>query len=244
MIFFLLFSYFLLTEMLTRDTNIYDYFLSISNINTLLFILAPFFFISSTSLFTFGSIESYLLIRFKGKRNWYLFHLFLIAAYTTVFCLLLIAVMALEGIFVLNVENEWSTYTVNFFSYHHEFLENFTPVTVVFLSISLVWLFLFSYGLLYYLMKLLTGKTLFAFTIVFLVNGLNIVAELSRWETISSYLFFKRVNVFQYIYLVNAEQTQFPGGIYFYWLIIIVVIAAIGYYIVDKMDLDTKKGKD
>lgn len=241
---FLLYSFYLLRETLKRGGNMTDYVLLLSDFHVLLYVLTPVFLIGLTAFFSIGPIQNYVVFRFESKRKWYQRNISLIAKFVSVYCFVLIAIMIVEAFPALSLNNEWSNFAIHYYQYHNEFLITFPPYLIVGATVLLLWFYLFFYGMLYYSLYIMTGKTFVPFLIVFLVNGLNIVAGLSQWGEISAYLFYNKVNIFQYIYLFQASQTSFPFRAFFYWFGVIILIYLIGMFVIYKRDLDIPKGKD
>ncbi|MGE7625466.1 hypothetical protein ACQKMD_21450 [Viridibacillus sp. NPDC096237] len=240
----LLYSFYLLRETLIKKGNLADFLLSVTDFHALFYCISPIFLIAITSFFSVGHIQNYLIVRFKSKKAWYTHNVVLISKFVTVFCILLIAVMILESLLVLDINNKWSEYAIHFYSFHHELLVNFKPLILIITTVLLLWLFLFFSGLLYYVVFLITGKIFISFLFLFALNSINIVGRLSQLENISYYLFYNRINVFQYIYMTHSDRVDYPFGIFFYWAFLIMIIYIAGYLVINKLDMDITKGKE
>jgi hypothetical protein len=217
--------------------NIYDLLLNLTEFHPLFYFILPAFFIVLISLFSLGNVQNYLLIRFSTKRKWYHTNLFWMAKSVTYFCLMLVAIMLLQAVSVLEFNNQWSNYSLNHYKHHTELLRNISPIFLSTMSIVLLWLFLFFYGMLFYISYLLSRQLLFSIMIVFLVNILSIGVVLSKVNLISSYLFYKHINIFQYTYGFTPEINTYPFGILLYWILLILLIYIIGFFWIDKKDM-------
>lgn len=226
-----------------RKGNFADLLLSVTEFHALFYCISPIFLIAITSFFSVGHIQNYLIIRFESKKSWYIHNIMLIAKFVTVFCLFLVALMFIEALLVLDFNNKWSDYAIHFYSFHNELLITFNPFIIVTTTFLLLWLFLFFTSLLYYLVYLLTNKILISFLFLFALNGINIVVKLSQLDEVSFYFLYNRVDIFQYIYITHSAQSNYPFGIFIYWIILIMIIYLLGYLVINKLDMDITKGK-
>lgn len=240
-LFIVLYTLSLFLQTLDRKGNLYDFLLSITEFHALFYCITPIYLITITFFFSIGSIQNYLIIRFKNKRAWYIYNVKLMIKLVTIFCIVLFTIIFVESISVLDSQNKWSKYAVNFYSFHNEFLITFSPIIIVITNFSLLWLFLFLCSLIYYLIYILTKKILLAFLFSFLLIGLNIIAKLSQLSGITDYLFYNRVDIFQYMYLNDSIQNNYPFEIFIYWILLITTTYLIGFLVINKLDIT--KGK-
>lgn len=232
----MLYFYNLLLSTKLVEGNIFDLLLHLTEFHPLFYIIMPAFTIILISLFSLGNVQNYLLIRFSTKRHWYHANLLRVAKLATYFCLMLVAIMVLEAIFVLDFKNQWSNYSVYYYKHHTELLRNSTPIFLTTLSVILLWLFLMSFGLLFYISYVFTGRILLACLVVLLVNMLNIGVFLSKITAISAYLFYDHINIFQYTSTMS-EIGEVPYIILQYWIVLILILYFIGFYIINKKDM-------
>lgn len=237
-----LYIFFLLKETVIRQGNLADLFLSVIEFHALSYFITPIFLIAITSFLSLGQIQTYLIFRFKCKKEWYNTNVILIAKFVTLFCLYLLVLISLEALFVLNFENQWSKFAVQFYTSHIEFLSAFNPIVIIITSFLLLWCYFFLLSLIYYVIYLIGGKIIVAFFALFALNSINIGVKLSQLESISYYFFYNRVNVFQYLYMTHSKQDSLPVEMFLYWILLIIVIYLLGYFIINKLDIDTMKG--
>lgn len=219
------------------EGNIFDLLLHLTEFHPLFYFILPAFLIILISLFSLGHVQNYLLIRFNTKRQWYHVILLQIAKSVTYFCLMLVAIMIFEAAFVLDFTNQWSNYSVQHYKHHTELLKNNTPLVLTAMSVILLWLFLFFFGMLFYISYLFTGRILLACLAVLLVNLVNIGVSLSKITLMTSYLFYDNINIFQYTYNVISEISELPSTILLYWIVLIMIFYLIGFYCINKKDM-------
>ncbi|MEK4715881.1 hypothetical protein [Sporosarcina sp. FSL K6-5500] len=238
-IFLVLTLYFfnLLSSTKSNGGNIYDLLLKLTEFHPLFYFILPAFLIILMSLFSLGNVQNYLLIRFGTKRKWYHANLLWMAKTVTYFCLLLVAIMLLQSVFVLDFNNQWSNYSLNYYTYHTELLTKISPIFLTTMSVILLWLFLFFHGIFFYISYLLSGRLLFSIMIVFVFNILSIGVVLSHINQISTYLFYKHINIFQYTYDFSPVVGDYPFEIILYWVGLIFLFYVIGFFLIDKKDM-------
>ena len=219
------------------EGNIFDLLLHLTEFHPLFYFILPAFLIILISLFSLGNVQNYLLIRFNTKRQWYHAILLRVAKSVTYFCLLLVTIMIFEAVFVLDFNNQWSNYSVQYYKHHTELLRNSTPIALTAMSVILLWLFLFFFGMLFYISYLFTGRILLACLAVLLVNILNIGVFLSKVTPISSYLLYDHVNIFQYTSHAVSELSEYPYTILLYWIVFITIFYFIGFCCINKKDM-------
>lgn len=232
----MLYFYNLLLSTKVVEGNIYDLLLHLTEFHPLFYVIMPAFTIMLISYFSLGNVQNYLLFRFSTKRQWYHANLLRVAKLATYFCLMLVSIMVLEALFVLEFNNQWSNYSVHYYKQHTELLKNSTPIFLTTLSIILLWLFLLCFGLLFYISYVFTGQILLACLVVLVINMLNIGVFLSKTTSISSYLFYDHINIFQYTSFKSA-LSEVPFTILLYWVVLILPLYLIGYYMIDKKDM-------
>jgi len=233
----------LLNSTRSKDGNIYDLLLQLTEFHPLFYFILPAFLIVLMSLFSLGNVQNYLLIRFGTKRKWYHANILWIAKSVTYFCLLLVAIMLLQAVFVLDFNNQWSNYSLNYYTHHTELLTNISPFYLTTMSLILLWSFLFFYGLFFYISYLLSGRLLYSIMIVFIVNILSIGVVLSRVKQMSTYLFYKHINIFQYTYDNSLVVGEYPFEIILYWIGLIFLLYLIGLSLINKIDMYVGEGK-
>ncbi|MFJ7406140.1 MULTISPECIES: hypothetical protein [unclassified Lysinibacillus] len=232
----MLYFYNLLLSTKLLEGNIFDLLLHLTEFHPLFYVIMPAFTLMLISYFSIGNVQNYLLFRFSTKRHWYHANLLRVAKSATYFCLMLVAIMVLEAIFVLDFKNQWSNYSVQYYKHHTELLRNSTPTFLTTLSVILLWLFLIFFGLLFYISYVFTGRILLACLVVLLVNMLNIGVFLSKITAISAYLFYDHINIFQYTSTMS-EIGEVPYIILQYWIVLILILYFIGFYIIKKKDM-------
>jgi hypothetical protein len=232
----MLYFYNLLLSTKLVEGNIFDLLLHLTEFHPLFYVIMPAFTLMLISYFSIGNVQNYLLFRFSTKRHWYHANLLRVAKSATYFCLMLVAIMVLEAVFVLDFENQWSNYSVQYYKHHTELLRNSTPIFLTTLSVILLWLFLMFFGLLFYISYVFTGRILLACLVVLLVNMLNIGVFLSKITAISAYLFYDHINIFQYTSTMS-EIGEVPYIILQYWIVLILILYFIGFYIIKKKDM-------
>ncbi|UED82374.1 hypothetical protein FH508_0010880 [Lysinibacillus sp. CD3-6] len=233
----MLYFYNLLLSTKLVEGNIFDLLLHLTEFHPLFYSILPAFLMILISLFSLGNVQNYLLIRFYTKRQWYHANLLRVVKSATYFCLMLVAIMVLEAVFVLDFKNQWSNYSVHYYKHHTELLSNSTPIFLTTMSVVLLWLFLCFFGMLFYISYLFTGRILLACLVVLLVNMLNIGVFLSKITPISSYLFYDHINVFQYTTSSISDITDYPYTILLYWIVLIFILYLIGYCCINHKDM-------
>ncbi|MFJ5766525.1 hypothetical protein ACIP9C_14320 [Lysinibacillus sp. NPDC093210] len=232
----MLYFYNLLLSTKLVEGNIFDLLLHLTEFHPLFYVIMPAFTLMLISYLSIGNVQNYLLFRFSTKRHWYHANLLRVAKSATYFCLMLVAIMVLEAVFILDFKNQWSNYSVQYYKHHTELLRNSTPIFLTTLSVILLWLFLIFFGLLFYISYVFTGRILLACLVVLLVNMLNIGVFLSKITAISAYLFYDHINIFQYTSTMS-EIGEVPYIILQYWIVLILILYFIGFYIINKKDM-------
>ncbi|MBM7541205.1 hypothetical protein [Amphibacillus cookii] len=238
-------AYFLF--ILSQDTakqNFYDFAIETTEFLSLSYIVIPTYLIILTTHFSVGNIQNYFAFRCSNRYAWYKINLKAVAIVTTVFTFVILAIPLLLATFVFDFANHWSDFALNFYSYHSIFLQHVSPVFYLIGTFSLLWLLLFCLGLVFYLVYLTFRRPFIAVIVILLLNIINISATASRMDWLSRFFWTKRVSIFEYIYMTEANQHMFPFQIFLYWLLLIGFFYGLGYLIVHKTDLDTYRGEN
>ena len=232
----MLYFYNLLLSTKIVEGNIFDLLLHLTEFHPLFYVIMPAFTMMLISYFSLGNVQNYLLFRFSTKRQWYHANFLRVAKLASYYCLMIVAIMILEAVFVLDFKNQWSNYSVHYYKHHTELLRNSTPIFLTTLSVILLWLYLLFFGMLFYISYVFTGRILSACLVVLFVNMLNIGVFLSKITPISSYLFYDHINIFQYTSSKSAISAV-PYTILLYWIVLMLLLYFIGYYMIDKKDM-------
>lgn len=235
-------SYFLfILRWQSENQNFYDFIIETTGFLSLSYVVIPAYLIILTTHFSAGGIQNYLALRCRNRHDWYKLNLKALANVTTVFIFVIIAIPILLATFVLDFSNHWSDYAIDFYSYHSLFLQYISPMLYLIGTFSLLWLLLFCLGMVYYVIYLAFRRPFISMIIILLLNITNLAITLSRIDWLNQIFWTKRVNIFEYIYMTDANQHVFPFPIFLYWILLIAVFYSIGYLIVHRTNLDINR---
>ncbi|GAB2562154.1 hypothetical protein [Gracilibacillus alcaliphilus] len=233
----------LLIENHSNEKNIYDLFIEITRFHSLSYLIIPTFLIVLTVYFSQGKVQNYLAFRFQNKKQWYHMNLVCIAQLTIGFLLIVVAIMLVQSLFVFSFKNKWSDFALNYYTYHSDFLMNFSPFAYSIATFILVGLHLFLFGLIFYFIFIWTRNPMISLLFVILLNVMNIAITLGKLDSLAPFFFTDHVNIMQYIYKFDLNQYSFPYSIFIYWLILILIIYSISRFLLDRVDFDVEKGE-
>lgn len=237
-------SYFLFIQSQQKvNRNFYDFHIETTEFFSLSYVVIPAYIIILTTYYSTGNIQNHLVIRCSNRFEWYKLNLKIIALITTVFIFIMIAIPLLIATFGWGFSHQWSEYALDSYAYFGVFLQHVSPLFYVFSTFMLIWLFLFSLGMVVYIFYLAFKRLFISIIIILLLNITNIGMTLSRIDWLDRIFWTKRVSIFEYIYLTDANQHIFPFQIFLYWLFVIVTVFGIGYLIVHRTDFDFSRGR-
>lgn len=242
----LLSMYFLkcLIEDVQGIKNVYDFMMRSTDLLTLSYSIIPTFSILIATSLSMGKVQDYFIFRFKCRITYYHKIISYIGLITTTFIFTLSGILLGLSFFSLSFKNQWSQYAIEHFVYHKVFLENFSPLHYVIISMLLLWLLLFLLGITFYIFILLTKNIIFSLVIILLIDILNVAVTIGKFDFLYPYFFTNNVNIMQYIYMTNAKLNNFPYSIFIYWIILIIIIYLFGRLLINKVDLNLKRGKE
>lgn len=244
-VFVMITIYFLiyLFETIIMQKNIYDFLLQMKDMLTISYVVIPLFLILLANSISANSLNSFQLLRFHNKSTYYNKIMQSIIFMATKFLLLVIIIMIGLSLFSLDFQNEWSTFATTYFKNFPFLLQNYLPLQIVIISLSLLWLFLICLGIFYFVLLIVTKSTVLSLVGVVSLVIFNMAMTLSQIDFINAVLFTKHLDFLQYIYGHNKRAFIFPFELYMYWIILFMSLYIIGFRLIHKLDLDVKKGE-
>ncbi|BAB03896.1 BH0177 [Halalkalibacterium halodurans C-125] len=233
----------LLIENASSEKNVYDLLMQLTEFHPLTYTIIPTYLVVLTAHFSLGKMHHYLAFRCKDKRQWYNLNVSCIAIVTTGYSVLIAFIMLMQSLFVFRFENKWSTFAVDYYTYHATFLMNYSPLVYSIATLLLLWLLLFLLGLLFYVIFIWTKSPLVSLLFVFLLNIMNAAVTLGKIDTLTPVFFTDRVSIIQYVYKFDLNQDSFPYSIFVYWIMLIAVIYLIGWLVIQRVDFESEKGE-
>lgn len=232
----------LLFATLERPGNIYDLLMDVGNFFTVSYMSIPLFLIILTAYYSKGSIQNYMVFRYRNKRHWYWSNVFLIGQIATSFTLVILFIMICQSIFVLDMTNQWSSYTLTLYNDSLNNLHESNPLVYAISTVVLSWFLLFFIGICFLLIFMMTKKAMLAFLAIIFLDLTNVIITLSKIKFLSDYFFTAHLDVFSFLTLHNLEASRFPFQLFIYWLLLILCAVFLGYFLINKRDLWIEKG--
>lgn len=227
-----------------RRQNIYDLVMDMGDFFTISYMIIPIFAIVLTLYYSRGSIQNYMLFRYKSKQSWFRNNVIMIGQIATALTLAIFIILTSLSIFVLDKTNRWSTYTINLYQNIPIDLFEGKPLIYAIGTVILIWFLLIFIGICFLLIFTLTKKTMIAFLSIILLDLVNVVITIMKLDSLSKFIFTFHVDALSFQGLHKLEAGVFPFQIFIYWFIIIACVFLLGLYLINRRDLWIEKGEN
>ncbi len=208
--------------------NFNDFFL-LSYILGNLFTVVIYYYIASSAF------SNYVLIRFKHRLQWYCQTLFTILIMAFLYVVSLLCVYILQAITTLKFDAGWSAYSVQV--YGEDVLNKLSPLTLIVHNITLVFLYLFTLGLIIFISSLYFRNPIISLVIALGYNTIGIVIYLSRLSVLYKFTAFYNALPLNSIFKTNGLSSYLYFS-YSYWIVLIIIVVLIGKLTVNRIDFD------
>lgn len=218
--------------------NIIDYILYLFNDFYFIFFLS--YILISVFMFRIylnSDIDEYIYIRYRNRNRWLINRILYISVCVLVFIMMLLFVNFIQLFIYFKGIATWTDFGENYFSNIYSIVKS--PIIAVVISISLVYLYLFSLSLIAFTGGLFFKKKIYGFFFAVILNLLNMLIYLNGIKSISEISFCTNtILLYQYNRQIQFDKIVFSVV---YWLIIIAIAIILSLIRIKNIDLDRGK---
>ncbi len=233
---FIALSFFKFREFLldtNLEKNFFDYILFIFNDFFVLFYMISVVFM--IIMYPIAQIKREMVIRFQDRKDWFKTAVGCVFMIALIMMAVLLIIMLLQALITLKFNNGWSEYALYKYAKYEMELSLMNPLSLVLSNLLLVFLYLSTLGLIFFVSNIYIGNSVFALLITIGINCGSIIIFLSR---LSSFYFITFVNNTIFFDNFLSKSSNNIGFIYSlaYWLILIGLLLLGGRSKVCKLD--------
>lgn len=224
-------------NVMIHSSNVYDLILIIFNDYYLIFyILYLLFCVLILKVIGRDDFDSYLYIRFKNRGHWFYNKVRFIGLTSVVYILAIIGMCILASIGHFGFSNIWSEFGKIYFE-KYDIILSFSPIIATLISSILLFMYLFTLGIIIFVSSLFVKHIVFSFVIAFLINLINMLCFLCNIR-----LFYKigfcHNTLLTFHSLTNNSLQPTIIHSFIYWIVFISTLIFIGLKRINKMDLN------
>ncbi|CAG7840601.1 hypothetical protein CLOHAE12215_02025 [Clostridium haemolyticum] len=222
---------------ITHSSTVYDLILSTFNDYYLIFyILYLLFSILVLKVIVREGFDSYVYIRFKYRSKWFYNKIRFIGLIAFIYILVIIGLCILASIGHFGFSNLWSEFSkIHFKTY--DIIFSFSPIRATLISSILLFMYLFTLGLIIFISSLFVKHNVFAFVIAFLINIINMLCFLCNIRLFHK-IGFCHNTLLTFHSLTNNNLQPTIIHSFIYWIVFISILIFIGSKRINKMDLN------
>lgn len=218
------------------DKRFYDWILfNFNDFFLLSYILGNLFIVVIYHYITSSAFSNYVLIRLKHRSQWYCQTLISIFIMAFLYVVSLLFVYILQAITTLNFDDGWSAYSVQ--AYGESVLNKLSPLTLIVHNITLVFLYLFTLGLIIFISSLYFRNPILSLILALGYNFIGIVIYLSRLSTFYKFTAFYNSLPLNSIFKTDGLSSYLYFS-YSYWIVLITIMVLIGKLRVIRINFD------
>lgn len=228
--------------------NFYD--LIIDTFSNQLIISYFLFSIFSVLLYNIAnkkSFHQYIFLKFNNRASWYNSNIFFILVISIFIVLFIFFQCIIESILTLSFDNSWSQYCLNLVNsnsliriYDPKTLEyiidTISPLTYSLMNLLYMIFYFFSLGIIYFNLSMCLKKKNWAFTILCVINCINISLYKSN-----SYI-LRKISFIYNVIIIDSTSNSLDFSIYLsrlnYWIFMISLLYGIGFILKSKVTLN------
>ncbi|WP_144264317.1 hypothetical protein [Edaphobacillus lindanitolerans] len=217
--------------------NGFDFFYELFNLHAVTYTIIPLFLIWLASFFSFSHVRQYTVFRYRSRFRWILAEVTGVYLMASSFILVIFFIGLLQALFSMGFEGGWSEGFRSNFSFAAAFLDKNSPYLFTIASMILVFLLLFSYGMMYLFIWILTKNAILPAVLLFVVDIFNLIVSLGKVEPFTDFLFTKHFDIMQGIQSSGAIAVSIPYYMFTYWLVLILALLILSGWAAKKTDL-------
>jgi hypothetical protein len=212
----------------------YDYILYVlNNFFFVLYIYTFIFLISLHNIYSDMSFNNYIYIRLKNRKQWFYENILFILKSSICFISVLLIFSIIISVLNFSNKNLWTDCSFYLFNNISEVFIFSKPLITIVILYFKNFLYLASFGMIYYFLINYTQKVSVAFVGIMIIFGFNVVINLSHIERVLPFTLF-------YNALWSAGNINLKNIIFslLYFLVILVLCFILSYKNFQNKDLN------
>jgi hypothetical protein len=190
-------------------------------------------------------VNSYILMKYKSKKIWYINQILLIFLYALTFVLFIIFLCVIVSAVNVQISNEWSNFA-KFIAFQgnpiisESMIKYSSPFVLLIYNAIFLMLFLFMNGLLYFIINFLTKNNMIGFVVTYSVTIVLLSLVLTVLQIEHLYILSPFKNVIISEHSIGYGDIKYNPTLMFsflYFIIVNCVLIILGYQLLKRIEL-------